>query len=169
MLGSYTFVDTDTMIETVTNRTISEIFSQDGEDSFRDAESSVLEQIAAFVRLVVATGGGIVLKQRNWASLRNGVVVWINPSIDILQKRLTSDQANLDSRPLLKDEEKDDASPAQKIEHILENRRSLYEQADLSLSVTDPEETPIQTAERLVSHVLRFLADNPPKRPPSSS
>lgn len=73
-LGSYTFVDTDSTIESAAGRPVSKIFEEDGEPAFRALEESVLGQVAAYVRLVVATGGGVVTTQSNWASLRQGIV-----------------------------------------------------------------------------------------------
>lgn len=156
MLGSYTFVDTDTMIESATNKSISAIFDESGEDGFRDTESAVLGQVAAFVRLVISTGGGIVLRKSNWAALRTGLVVFLDTAESVLETRLEADTGG---RPLLQ-------GNATKIRQILQDRRPLYQQADLTVAVEDPNETPGQTAGRVVESVLRFIADNPPKRPP---
>ena len=59
-LGSYTFLDTDATLEAATKRTVADIFEKDGEAAFRELEGSIMEQVAAHVRLVVATGGGVV-------------------------------------------------------------------------------------------------------------
>lgn len=154
-LGSYSFVDTDTMIESLTGNSISVV-----DDEFRATESRVLNQVAAFVRLVVATGGGIVLKQSNWAALRTGVVVFLNPTDEILVERLEEDQTdNNNNRPLLQNN-------ASKIIDIFEERRSLYQQADVTVTVDNSKESPQETADRVVDTVLQFIKENPPKRPP---
>ena len=61
-LGSYTFLDTDATLEAATKRTVADIFEKDGEAAFRELEGSIMEQVAAYVRLVVATGGGVVTR-----------------------------------------------------------------------------------------------------------
>ncbi|KAJ8603236.1 hypothetical protein CTAYLR_003829 [Chrysophaeum taylorii] len=154
-LGSYAFVDTDAMVESAMKKSIPEIFAE-GEEYFRDAETAVLGQVSPYVRLVVATGGGIVLRKSNWASLQTGLVVFLDPDEEILEARLS---ANPGDRPLLRD--------TSDVASILAARRSLYEQADVRVAVDDPGETPDQTADRLIQAVLRFIADNPPKQPPS--
>ncbi len=80
------FVDCDELIEQFTGRTIPEIFETDGEDAFRDLESQVIREVSAQRDLVVATGGGAVLRQANVAALRkNGVTVFLDrPVEDIL-------------------------------------------------------------------------------------
>lgn len=150
-LGSYTFVDTDTMIESLTKAPIVV------NDEFRATESRVLNQVAAFVRLVISTGGGVVLNKSNWAALRTGVVVFLDPDEDILVERLESETEN---RPLLQNN-------ATKIIDIVRERRSLYEQADVTVKVTDSQESPQQTADRVVESVRSFIKANPPQRPPS--
>ncbi len=80
------FVDCDELIEQFTGRTIPEIFETDGEDAFRGLESQVIREVSAQRDLVVATGGGAVLRQANVAALRkNGVTVFLDrPVEDIL-------------------------------------------------------------------------------------
>ena len=71
----YRFFDTDDLIEKVAGKTIKEIFADDGEESFRELEGLVLSDLSAYTKLVVATGGGIVLRQMNWSYLRHGLVI----------------------------------------------------------------------------------------------
>lgn len=82
------FVDCDELIEQFTGRTIPEIFAHDGEDAFRDLESQVIREVSAQDGLVVATGGGAVLRQANVAALRkNGITVFLDrPAEDILAR-----------------------------------------------------------------------------------
>ena len=58
----YCFFDTDAVIEEARDCSISEIFANEGEDAFRDLEASVLRELAPHKSLVVATGGGAVLR-----------------------------------------------------------------------------------------------------------
>ena len=51
---------------------ISEYFNQGKEDEFRQVEYYVLMELSQYMRVVVSTGGGIVLKNENWGLLRHG-------------------------------------------------------------------------------------------------
>lgn len=79
-------VDTDELIVRVDGRTIPEIFAQDGEDFFRALETRVIrEQVAQRNGLVVATGGGAILRQENVDALRrNGRIYFLDRSLDEL-------------------------------------------------------------------------------------
>jgi shikimate kinase len=136
----YGFVDSDTVIEQVVGQPIPEIFAEMGESGFRAIETQVLSQLAAHTKLVVATGGGIVLERINWSHLQQGVVVWLDASIDTLWQRLKGDT----QRPLLQD-----TNPKQKLEHLLAQRQRLYNQADIRIEVTS-EHGP----EQVVQHIL---------------
>lgn len=118
----YGFVDTDDLITQLTGQTINDIFAQSGEAYFRDIESQVLAGVSAHTKLVVATGGGIVLAPKNWSYLRHGLVVWLDLAPDQLWKRLQADQ----SRPLLQT-----SNPQTVLEDLLNKRRPLYRQADV--------------------------------------
>lgn len=122
----YRFFDTDTLIEQVAGQSIPEIFAASGESEFRALESKVLSQLSPYTRLVVATGGGIVLRSENWGHLRNGVIVWLDVALAELQQRLQGDQ----QRPLLQREDW-----PQHLAELLEQRHKLYAQADIRLCV----------------------------------
>ncbi|HEY9811767.1 MAG TPA: shikimate kinase [Halomicronema sp.] len=133
---NYRFVDTDEMIEKVVGKSITEIFAEEGETSFRELESKVLGEVAAYKNLVVATGGGIILRQENWGYLRHGVVVWLDVGVEQLYARVKEDK----SRPLLQD-----PNPMAKLQSLLESRQSLYSQADVRVRV-EGSQTPKQVA-----------------------
>src|SRR5690242_10072805 len=63
-------LDTDALIALAAGRTVARIFAEEGEARFRDRETSALEQALAGYPAVVATGGGIVLRDANRALLR---------------------------------------------------------------------------------------------------
>ena len=58
-------VDTDQLVELRQERTIPEIFAQDGEAAFRDMESDAARRAAGMTGVVIATGGGMVLREEN--------------------------------------------------------------------------------------------------------
>ena len=158
-LGSYTFLDTDATLEAATKRTVADIFEKDGEAAFRELEGSIMEQVAAYVRLVVATGGGVVTRQQNWASLRQGIVVWLDPDVETLTARLSSgDEAG--KRPL-----RQQGDVGATLAATLEKRREFYEQCDVRVSIQG-EENASDTAARVVADALAFIRANPPKAAP---
>lgn len=93
------FVDTDLVIERRVGRSIREIFADEGEESFRDMESAVLSEVlSASTASVIATGGGVVGRERNRDLLSAHRVVWLRATIDTLSTRLVSGRSR---RPLL--------------------------------------------------------------------
>ncbi len=89
-----TFVDLDGRIESVTGRTIAEIFAEDGEAAFRALERAAIAELgpadrASDVRRVIATGGGAVVDPRNrWALYRGRITVWLDGRPEVLAQRL---------------------------------------------------------------------------------
>ena len=62
----YRFIDTDEVAEYMIEMPISDFFNQGREDEFRQLESEILMQMVQYTRVVVSTGGGIVMKNENW-------------------------------------------------------------------------------------------------------
>jgi shikimate kinase len=144
----YMFLDTDHEIETRAGMSIREIFETHGESYFRDLETEVLEDIENNVRqAVVATGGGIVVKDRNRKLLtsrpESRLIVQLTADVSTLVHRLMRDR----SRPLLRGEEL-----RTRIERLQTERAGLYDLADLTLS------TDHQTPEEIIETICRELA-----------
>lgn len=110
---SYQFMDTDARIEEQSGKKIAQIFEEEGEEAFRQAETALLKQLLQEAdRRVIATGGGMPMREENVAYLRKiGTVVFLEASIETILERLQNDT----ERPLAagKDREK--------------NLRTLYE------------------------------------------
>ena len=121
----YRFVDADTAIEAVAGRPIPQIFAEQGEAGFRELETAVIGQIAAWHSLVVATGGGVVTRPENWGHMRQGVVIWLDAPEELLLQRLAADPT---PRPLMASPD-----PAARLRQLLAERRPLYAQADLQI------------------------------------
>ena len=138
---SYRFFDTDTLIERVAGKKISDIFADEGETYFRDLETQVLREVSAYNRSAIATGGGIIQKPVNWSYLRQGLIVWLDVDVETLKKRLSRDR----NRPL-----------AGKLESLLEKRYSLYSQADMHIKCSD-EQTPQQVADLIVARIPEMI------------
>ena len=80
-----TFVDTDAEIEKMAQKTIPQIFVEDGEAHFRALETRVLAEFGKQSGLVIATGGGCVTQEQNYALLhQNGRIFWLQRDLDKL-------------------------------------------------------------------------------------
>ncbi len=139
----YRFLDTDSIIEAVTKKNINQIFAEEGETSFRNLEGSVLNQVSCYVHTVISTGGGIVLKQENWGHLREGMIIWLDVPVDVLVERLKHDN----TRPLLKE-----TDLKAKLNDLLNQRKSLYQQADIVISITKHHNT-----EDIVEEIIKVI------------
>ena len=125
--------DSDDVIEQVTKMSVSEIFAAEGEEGFRDVETQILAELAAYKKCVVATGGGIVKKKGNWMHLRNGVVVCLSGTPELLASRVTRDGA--ESRPLFADANGDEAKIAAIIGDLQAERAEMYANADVAVKL----------------------------------
>lgn len=97
------FIDIDAEIQKVTGKSISEIFKNQGEASFRDIESEIILQASAKQGVVIATGGGAVLREQNLTLLKgNGTLYFIDRPLDLLittaDRPLSSSRADLEKR-----------------------------------------------------------------------
>ncbi|MFN9621755.1 MAG: shikimate kinase [Cyanobacteriota bacterium] len=150
----YRFIDVDTALERSAGRTIPRIFAEDGEEGFRALETAVLNELAQWHSLVVATGGGVVTRPVNWGHLHQGVVIWLDAPEAVLLQRLRADPT---PRPLL-----DAPDPEDRLRQLLEQRRPLYAQADLHVrqGLDSPEGVANRVLEALPS-LLREGAQAP--------
>ncbi len=98
------FVDLDSLVEERLGMSIPRVFSAYGEDFFREAETRVLEEVSrSFPPSVVATGGGIVLRESNWEIMQaSGEVVYLHAPVEVLWERVSHST----NRPLARDEER---------------------------------------------------------------
>ena len=124
----YKYVDLDVLIEKLTKKTIDKVFSEEGEEYFRDLETQCLQEIIKLPSVVVSTGGGVVLKKENWGILRQGIIVWLDINKEIALNRLNS-KDNI--RPLLK------GNIDIKYEEIFQTRKDIYAQADLRVEINN--------------------------------
>ena len=94
------FVDTDSYIERTQNMTTSDLFEKYGNNRFRNMETEAVKHIGlGYKRTIISTGGGVILRPENMEYLKqNGIVVYINRSVENILKTLKTE-----NRPLLKD------------------------------------------------------------------
>ena len=77
------WADADEALEKCHGRSVRGIFEAEGESGFREKESAILPELCGLERHVVATGGGVVLREANRELLRNsGWVVWLTADVD---------------------------------------------------------------------------------------
>lgn len=145
----YRFLDADSCLEQVAGRSIPEIFASDGESGFRDLEAAVLNQIASWHSLVVATGGGVVTRPQNWGQMQQGVVIWLDAPEELLLQRLSADPT---PRPLMQAED-----PAARLAALLAERRPLYAQADLH--IVQDGAPPEQVAARILAELPGLIKE----------
>lgn len=95
--------DADDALEAEAGTTIAEFITNRGEPAFRDLETMVLERLLAVESGVLATGGGVVLREQNRHLLRRvgRPVVWLAAPADVLRGRLAADPSTAARRPAL--------------------------------------------------------------------
>lgn len=147
----YRFVDADSVIAQTAGRSIPEIFASDGETGFRDLETAVLDSIAHWHSLVVATGGGVVTRPENWGHMHQGVVIWLDAPEELLLQRLAADPT---PRPLMASPD-----PAARLRQLLAERRPLYAQADLQ--IVQDGGPPQQVAAQILEALPAILRERP--------
>ncbi len=156
----YRFFDTDSVIEQVSQQSVADLFAVEGEPGFRSLETQVLAELSAYTRLAIATGGGIVLQQQNWSYLRHGIIVWLDVPLSELHRRLQGDQ----QRPLLQTSELQTSEPtleqlpdlSLRLQMLMDQRRSLYAQADVQVPYS-PNESLDQLTARVIEHIRQRL------------
>ena len=139
------FIDTDTLVEERIGKSISEIFSEDGEDFFRKTESQIVSEVCGLDSWVISFGGGVVLLQSNIEAIRKSVyVVLLKASIETIALRTTLSP----TRPLLENREQ----LLEKIKAMIENRETLYNMAkDFEI------DTDAMSIEESVNEILRSI------------
>lgn len=144
------FKDSDKEIEQRTGADIPWIFDVEGEQGFREREQAVIADLSAGEALVLATGGGAVLREANRSSLRNGGrVVYLHASVDQQIERTARDR----NRPLL---QRDD--PAKVLRELMAIRDPLYREiADIII------ETDERPPRMVVQEIIERLRALPPR------
>ncbi len=143
----FEFIDLDAEIEASCGADIAWVFDVEGEEGFRQRESQALDKFSRRKRVVMATGGGAVLKDQNRSLLRQrGAVIYLKASVDQLYERTRLDK----KRPLLQVED-----PKAVIEKLVKEREPLYESiADLVIETEkkNPQAVAAYIESRLLSH-----------------
>ena len=116
------FIDLDRYIQEKTNKTISEIFRDEGEEAFRQMETEAVRELASQSDCIIAAGGGTVLREINVNLFREGggKIIFLDVPLPALCERLKNDK----QRPLLQVENRREV-----IETLYNKRIDLYRAA----------------------------------------
>ena len=141
------FIDSDKEIELRTGVDIPTIFEFEQEDGFRNRESAVIDDLTQQEGIVLATGGGAVIRPEDRAHLKDrGYVIYLRTSVDEQLRRTAHDR----NRPLLQTE-----NPRARLESLLEQRDPLYREVADWVVDTDR-----GNARALAQRIVRRLRQN---------
>ena len=141
------FVDADHEIEAAAGKTIPEIFTDHGEDYFREGERRVITRLLENGRQVLATGGGAYMNSESRERIRDlGISVWLKADLDLLLKRVSK----RNDRPLLKE-----GDPSDILKRLIDLRYPVYALADVMVESRDVQHG------QMVNDVIRALAEWP--------
>ncbi|WOD11746.1 shikimate kinase AroK [Pseudomonas sp. NyZ704] len=122
----YPFKDSDREIEARTGADIPWIFDVEGEEGFREREEAMIAELVREHGIILATGGGVVMREANRRALSaNGLVVYLRTSVDQQLQRTSKDR----QRPLLLN-----ADPEKVLRDLMARRDPLYSEiADVTI------------------------------------
>ena len=127
-------IDTDAIIVEKAGRSIPEIFATEGEEAFRAIETAAIEEAGSMSGVIIATGGGVVTRQRNYAPLsQNGRIIFIHRAINDLP---------VDGRPI---------SQSTSLSDLYTKRLPMYQ------TFADVEIDNNSTVEAAVNHIISAL------------
>ena len=114
------FHDNDHELEEQTGASVNLIFDLEGEEGFRKRETAMLKKLTARKNVLIATGGGTILKKKNRDLLReSGLVVYLRTSVNQQIRRLSRDK----TRPLLQSDNREE-----KLARLAKERNPLYQE-----------------------------------------
>lgn len=129
------FCDTDEEIEKIAGESPEKIIEKYGEERFREIETEVAESVSSLRGVVIATGGGTILREKNVEKLRScGVVIWLGRDLNLLAQN---------NRPLSKN---------MPISRLFKQREEYYVAA--SDKKIENDETAEKTAEKIITEIF---------------
>ena len=137
------FIDLDKYIEQKENKTVAEIFADNGEDYFRQLERDASKELSQKKSLVIAAGGGTLTFQENVDVFKtSGTIVLLDVPVEVVSERLTGDT----TRPLLNRPDKERA-----MLELYEKRMPLYQSAaDIVVNAAN---SPLQVCMEIISNI----------------
>jgi len=147
LLG-YRFIDTDQELVARIGRSVAVFVREQGWPAFRKLEKELLTRLAWMNRVVIATGGGAILHEREWQDLRReSLVVWLQADVGTIEERLRRDHATASQRPSLGVGGRQDD-----VESILAEREPRY-RAGSDLAIDTENRSPDEIALLIRQHV----------------
>lgn len=144
-LTGATFIDSDAEIEQRTGVSIAWIFEKEKEEGFRKRESEIIAELTQRNNIIMGTGGGSILCEKNRQYLKStGVIIYLNVSLDIQLERTRRRKG---TRPLL-----NTPNPKEKLDALNKSRESIYKNlADFTIN-TDGK-TPSEVAKFILKQL----------------
>ena len=141
------FIDSDREIEQRCGTNIPWIFDKEGEAGFRDREESAIDDLTQQSGILLATGGGVVMRTENRTHLASrGTVVYLRTSVEQQLARTSRDK----NRPLLQTE-----NPRQVLADLFSVRDPFYQEvADIVI------QTDQRNPKNVVTEIMRRLVEN---------
>ena len=148
-----TLIDLDLLVKARIGTSIAEFFTTQGEDAFRDHESAALAEVLASPPGVLATGGGVILREANRALLRaNCFVVWLRAPAEWLWQNINADPLSKFNRPNLTVQ-----FGIEEVKSVLKQREETYR--DLATLVVDATQNPEVVAEEISGFLTSHRVD----------
>lgn len=146
---SFDVADTDDLIEERAGKSISDIFSEDGEEALRNLESEIAQEVSNLTGHVIITGGGIVLREANIQALKKaGPIFCLTASPEVILQRTQGTS----HRPLLQTPD-----PLGRIRELLQIREPFYDSSDYMI------DTSAMTILEVVEWIMDMLRDSYPE------
>ena len=138
----YKFIDTDKLIEKKANKSINNIFHEDGEVFFRSLEERIIIKLLEKKNIVISLGGGsIISKSIRKFIKKNSYNIYLQVKIDILKKRLIYSK----NRPLIITKNLDKI-----LNELVEKRKKFYQKADF---IIDNNENSNETIKKILNKI----------------
>jgi shikimate kinase len=148
----WTFIDSDAQIEREAGVSIRQIFDNEGEAGFREREVRTVSQLVRLHKVVLALGGGAVVRDENRRAITMaGPVVWLLADPEEILRRISDDPASLTQRPNLTAQ-----GGVDEIIQLLAQRRPLYESCS-DCQIDTQGKSPIQIVDEIMT-TLRLTA-----------
>lgn len=129
----FSFIDLDKFIEERNYKTVPQLFSEFGEEVFRQRERKALEEVSDFNDVVVSTGGGAPCFFDNMELMnRTGITLFLDIDFPTLVERLLKSKTD---RPLIRGKSQEELTVF--IHEMMQKRLPFYEQAQLRISQSD--------------------------------
>lgn len=130
---NYEFVDLDLFIQNRYNKTIVQLFEEEGEEGFRVIENKVLSEISLFENVIISTGGGAPCFYNNMEIMNNsGITVYLRASAELLSQRLNGGK---EKRPLIKDKNEEELFLF--VSENIKKREPYYTQAKITFETDE--------------------------------